>query len=187
MSSEAENDDRDAMRRLAAGEDRALAELMERWKARLTSFLLRQLGDEATALDLAEESFVRVYQGRERFSPARPFSTWLFGIAANLARQHHRWRRRHPTLPLEAAEETAAPGNPGLSAESRERELAVKEAVSSLPDTLREILILSEYERLSQAEIAIIADCSVKAVERRLSHARELLRTRLRKYLSDSG
>ena len=181
--SEAEDADHEAMRRLAAGEDLALQELMERWKVRLTSFLLRQLGDEATALDLAEESFVRVYQGRGRFNAKSPFSTWLFGIAANLARQHHRWLRRHPTLPLEAAEEATAPGNPGLAAESRERELAVKAAVATLPDTLREVLILSEYERLSQAEIAIIAGCSVKAVERRLSHAREQLRNELSRYL----
>ena len=84
---------------------------------------------------------------------------------------------------MEEAAEAACSGDPRHSAESQEREKAVKSAIASLPEDLREVLILSEYEDLSQAEIAAIAGCSVKAVERRLSHAREQLRKRLARYL----
>ena len=77
----------------------------------------------------------------------------------------------------------ASEGDPLKAAESREREQAVQVAIASLPPDLRESLILSEYEHLSQAEIAVIAGCSVKAVERRLSHAREILRKELSRYL----
>ena len=71
------------------------------------------------------------------------------------------------------------------AAELHEREEAVRSAIASLPPDLREALILSEYEQLSHAEIASIAGCSVKAVERRLSHAREILRRELARYLRD--
>jgi RNA polymerase sigma-70 factor (ECF subfamily) len=171
------------MARLAVGEDLALNEIMERWKTRLVAFLYRLTGNEATSLELAEETFVRVYQNRTKFRSDANFSSWLFGIAANLGRNHLRWQRRHPTLPLDAAEATAMEDNPGDSAESREREDAVRSAIAALPPDLREALVLAEYENLSHSEIAEIAECSVKAVERRLSRAREILRKGLSRYL----
>jgi RNA polymerase sigma-70 factor (ECF subfamily) len=181
--SQSEQEDRAAMALLARGEDLALNGIMERWKYRLISYLYRFTGNEATAVELAEETFVRVYQGRMKFRAGGQFSTWLFGIAANLGRNHLRWQRRHPTLPIEEANTVASEGDPLKAAESHEREQAVKAAIASLPPDLRESLILSEYEQLSQAEIAAIAGCSVKAVERRLSHAREILRKELSFYL----
>jgi RNA polymerase sigma-70 factor (ECF subfamily) len=157
---------------------------MERWKARLVAFLYRLTGNEASSLELAEETFVQVYQGRRKFRAGSNFPPWLFGIAANLGRNHLRWQRRHPTIPLDAADAATMEGDPGTSAESREREDAVRNAIAKLPPDMREPLILSEYERLPHAEIALIAGCSVKAVERRLSHARELLRKELSRHLS---
>ena len=179
-------EDRGAMARLAAGEDLALNEIMERWKSRLVAFLYRLTGNEASSLELAEETFVQVYQGRRKFRAHANFSPWVFGIASNLGRNHLRWRRRHPTHPLDDADAAgmAMEGDPGRSAEARELESAVRSAITMLPPDLREALILSEYERLPHAEIASIAGCSVKAVERRLSRARELLRTELSRYLS---
>lgn len=170
------------MARLAVGEDLALNEIMERWKTRLVAFLYRLTGNEASSLELAEETFVRVYQNRTKFRPDANFSSWLFGIAANLGRNHLRWQRRHPTLPLDAADEVTMEGDPGTTAQSRERETAVRSAIVKLPADLKESLILSEYEQLPHAEIAAIAGCSVKAVERRISHARELLRKELSRY-----
>jgi RNA polymerase sigma-70 factor (ECF subfamily) len=174
--------DRGSMARLAVGEDLALNEIMERWKTRLVAFLYRLTGNEASSLELAEETFVRVYQNRTKFRPDANFSSWLFGIAANLGRNHLRWQRRHPTLPLDAADEVTMEGDPGTTAQSRERETAVRSAIAKLPADLKESLILSEYEQLPHAEIAAIAGCSVKAVERRISHARELLRKELSRY-----
>lgn len=177
--------DREAMERLAAGEDLALNGIMERWKNRLVAYLYRFTGNEAAALDLAQETFVRLYQGRLKFREGSPFPGWIFGIAANLARNHLRWRQRHPTLPMEEAEEGASvsEGDPSLSAEASEREKAVREAIAALPPDLREALVLAEYEHFSHAEIATIAGCSAKAVERRVSRAREILRKELTLYL----
>lgn len=177
--------DREAMERLAGGEDAALNGIMERWKNRLVAYLYRFTGNEAAALDLAQETFVRLYQGRLKFREGSSFPGWLFGIAANLARNHLRWRKRHPTLPMEEASEgpSVSEGDPSLSAEASEREKAVQQAVSALPSDLREALVLAEYEHLSHAEIATIAGCSAKAVERRISRAREILRKELSRYL----
>ncbi len=181
-----EQEEIEAMRRLAGGDDLALNGIMERWRDRVTAHLFRMIGSQSVALDLAQETFVRLYQTRGKFRPrdtAHPFSTWLFGIAANLGRNQLRWKGRHPTTLLEAAEEASAEGRPDSDAENREREAAVRAAIATLPTDLREALLLSEYEDLPQAAIAVIAGCSVKAVERRLSRARELLRKELSRYL----
>ncbi|MCB1207615.1 MAG: sigma-70 family RNA polymerase sigma factor, partial [Verrucomicrobiae bacterium] len=89
------------MQRLAGGEDLALNELMTRWRERVAAFLLRMLGDHATAMDLTQETFVRLYTSRHSYKPVAAFSTYLFHIAANLARTQARWRKRHPTVPME--------------------------------------------------------------------------------------
>ena len=89
------------MQRLAGGEDLALNELMSRWRERVAAFLLRMVGDHATAMDLTQETFVRLYTSRHSYKPMAAFSTYLFHIAANLARSHARWKSRHPTVPME--------------------------------------------------------------------------------------
>jgi len=80
--------DRADMERLAAGQDAALNDLMERHATRLFHFLCRMVGNEDDANDLAQETFVRVFRARASFRTGEKFSTWLFTIAANLARNH---------------------------------------------------------------------------------------------------
>lgn len=65
------------MLRLAGGEDLALNELISRWRTRVASFLLRMVGDHATAMDLTQESFVRLYSSRKTYKPTAAFSTYL--------------------------------------------------------------------------------------------------------------
>src|SRR6187431_425778 len=96
-----------AMARLKTGDDHALGEIMERWQVRVTGFLLRMVSDQTVAVDLAQETFVRVYQSNQRYRPTGIFPTWLFSIAANLARQHLRWQRRHPTVSMDAEPQDA--------------------------------------------------------------------------------
>jgi RNA polymerase sigma-70 factor, ECF subfamily len=182
-----ETEELESMRLLAAGDDSVLNRLMEDWGPCVTAMLYRMTGNPAVAGDLAQETFVRLYQTCRRFravNAARPFSTWLFGIAANLAKNHLRWKGRHPEVSLESASDPATGDNPASSAESAEKAAAVRKAVTALPLDQREALVLSEYEGLSHAEIAAVAGCSVKAVERRLSHARETLRKELTRYLN---
>jgi RNA polymerase sigma-70 factor (ECF subfamily) len=181
--------DRRNMARLAAGQDAALDELMSRHAERLSHYLLRLLQNESEAADVAEEAFVRVYLHRKRFRRGKKFSTWLYTIATNLARDLQRQHARHPQVSLDSQPEGSArdfkesvpetrPG-PLETLEASERAETVRLAVAALPEELRVPLILSVYEEQSHAEIAEVLDCSAKAVEMRLYRARQQLRGRL--------
>lgn len=181
-----------AMQRLRDGDDLALNLIMDRWGGPVFRFLARHVGDDGEAEDLTQETFVAVYRARLSYRPAARFSTWLFAIATNLARQRTRWRRRHPEAavaaspgePVGAAATLASAGaDPRQQTLAKERDAAVRDAVLELPVDLREVVLLAEYEDLSQAEIAAIVGCSVKAVESRLYRARAQLRERLRAWL----
>jgi RNA polymerase sigma-70 factor (ECF subfamily) len=185
------SDDQDAqdMVRLAGGQDFALNQLMARHGEKLYRYLLRSLQDDADAADLAQETFVRVYQNRARYNPSQKFSTWLYAIASNLVRDRYRWRSRHQSLSLDAEHpHLALPIKDAMSAgdpapdqdlQARERSGAVRQAIAGLPQELRQPLILSLYEELPHAEIAGILGCSAKAVETRIYRARQQLRSTL--------
>lgn len=184
MSVPADSSEAALMQRLAGGEDLALNELMHLWSTRITAFLARMTGDVHAANDLAQETFVRVYRHRKSYRATQAFSTWIFHIAANLARNHARWRSRHPESLM--AQETLADLPHASSADSpdeavmrEEQASAVRAAVLALPDELREPLVLSVYESLPHVEIAAILELSAKAVEMRLYRARQLLKEQL--------
>lgn len=188
MTAPQDEEDNHLMTALAGGNDPALNVLMQRWNARLAAFLHRLCGNHATACDLAQEAFVRVYKHRRRFRQEQKFSTWLFAIATNLARNHARWQKRHPVALLEPGEVHALPlacgqPRPDGSLEHTERAEAVRRAILQLPAEQRETLVLSAYEGLSHAEIAAVMSTREKVVEMRLYHARKLLREKLEKWL----
>jgi len=181
------------MERLATGQDTALNDLMERHATPVFHFLCRMVGNEEDANDLAQETFVRVFKSRGSFRTNEKFSTWLFTIAANLARNHFRWRSRHPNVSLETENleteqtlgstlpsDSPAPNQQALSAE---RAAAVRDAVGKLPEDMREAIVLCEWEELSMAEAAKILETTPKAVESRLYRARQILRGRLKSWL----
>jgi RNA polymerase sigma-70 factor (ECF subfamily) len=145
---------------------------------------MRLTSSHATACDLAQESFVRVHRHRFEYRPSQKFSTWLFAIATNLARNHARWRSRHPEALTEPENLRELPvasshASPDEQAAANERLAAVQKAVSELPQDMREILILSTWHGLSHAEIARVQGTTEKAVEVRLYRARKLLREML--------
>jgi RNA polymerase sigma factor (sigma-70 family) len=177
--------DEDHMLALQRGEDLALNRLMERWQSPLRSFLYRRTQNEADALDLAQETFVRVYQHRGRFRGGARFSTWMFQIALNLSRDHARRQRRRPTEPLENAPEQTHELTPKVRLAEDEQTAVVRAAIATLPEDLRDAVLLSEYEDKSHAEIGAIVGASAKAVETRLYRAREQLRKALGRFLRE--
>ena len=169
---------------LRDGDDTALNVLMTRWQSPLRGFLYRMLQNEHDALDLAQETFVRIYRHRENYRAGARFSTWMFQIALNLARDHCRRRTRRPTDSLDAAPEPSDDQNPGAAALLAERARTVRAAIAELPEDLRAAVIFSEYDDKSHAEIAAIVGATPKAVETRLYRARDLLRKKLAKFMS---
>lgn len=192
-TTEADTRDRADMARLVAGHDAALNDLMARHATPVFHFLCRMLGNEDDANDLAQETFARVFRSRESFRPDARFSTWLFTIAANLARNQIRWRTRHPNISLDAESDAtgqplgsslpAAGASPTEAALAAERAVAVRAAVLHLPEDLREAIVLCEWEEHSMAEAGAILDATPKAVESRLYRARQILRERLKSWL----
>lgn len=181
----AQDEDIALMLRLSGGDDLALNALISRWKDRVASFLIRMVGDHATAMDLTQETFVRLYSSRAKYKPKAAFSTYLFHIAANLARSQARWRKRHPTVPMEndAGEVVFEPVDsrlaPDQGADLHEKAELVRQAIADLPDDQREALLLFTVEGLSQTEVASALGCTAKAVEVRVYRARQALREAL--------
>jgi RNA polymerase sigma-70 factor (ECF subfamily) len=154
----------------------------------LFHYLLRFLSNQADAEDCAQEAFVRVYLHRAKYRSGSKFSTWLYAIATNLARDCRRRHARHSEASLP---EPDGEHNGGLEAmpdhsplpweqlQAGERAAQVRAAVQALPEDLRAALVLFEYENLPQSEIAAILRCTPKAVELRIYRARNLLRKSL--------
>jgi len=190
---ETDDHDRADMGRLTAGHDAALNDLMERHATKVFHFLCRMVGNEDDADDLAQETFVRVFRSCKSFRADEKFSAWLFTIAANLARNHFRWRARHPNISLESENAetrqtvggtlTADRPSPNEEILAVERAAAVRAAVRKLPSDLREAIVLCEWEERSVAEAATILGATPKAVESRLYRARGILRERLKSWL----
>lgn len=185
------DDDIEAMRRLQAGDDLALNGLMTRWEKPLLAFIFRYLGNQEDAMDLAQETFVRVYEHRHAFKSRGKFSSWLFCIAANLCRNQLRWRARHPTISPDLDDEDAQEHEekdhgalPWEKAQSDDMAAAVRQQVQELPHDLRAIVLLSVYEECSHGEIAEVLGCTAKAVESRLYRAKQILRDALAKWES---
>jgi RNA polymerase sigma-70 factor (ECF subfamily) len=180
--------DAELMLRLKSGEDSILNELMTRWQQPLVAFIYRYIRHETDALDLAQETFVRVYETRHRYTVQAKFSTWLFSIAANLCRNHLRWRqrRREPvpesrdTEDAELAERVQSLDDAPDQAAMRSESISlIKVAIDKLPHDLKTAILLYEYQSLPYAEISSVLGCSIKAVEMKLYRARQLLRERL--------
>lgn len=183
-----------AMLRLRDGDDLALNELMNRWQQPLVRFLYRYTLSEPDALDLAQDTFVRVYEHRAKYDARGKFSTWLYTIATNLCRNHARWKSRHPTVSMEvelsANSDTTlgeqlpdAKATPAQSAQTDELAGAVRDAIQTLPDDQRTATLLYEYEDAAYTDIASVLGCSVKAVENKLYRARQSLREKLARWL----
>ena len=180
--------DEELMRRLQAGEEAALAPLMQHWEVPIKRFIFRLIGNTTEAEDLAQEVFMRIYTKRHTYRVGAKFSTWCFSIAANQAKNRLRWWHRRPALSLnawteaggEVADESSAGAQASTLTVRHERIAAVQTAVAALPLDQRTALVLFEFEGQAMADIAETLGCSTKAVENRLYRARQQLKLTLR-------
>ena len=191
------------MMRVAQDDAAAFAELVGRYEARLVR-LMRTIGPRADqAEDLSQETFLRLYRARHRYVPAAKFSTYLYTIAGNVARNAARsLGRRHEVSEADAPGTSQDPdGPPSVTAavadasglmptrlmEKDERAAMVRRAVDSLGDRQKMALMLSRFEHLSYAEIAESMDLSTKAVKSLLSRARVAVKEQLAAYVEEGA
>lgn len=176
-------DDSGVVSAFLEGESRAFDELVNRYQNRLLNFVYRTTGDRERAEDLVQEVFVRVYRHIHRFDRSRKFSTWIYTIASNLAKNELRNRSRNPLVLFQTIrrnwEDDDRPlqfEDPGTRPDDlyRKRHLreAVEEAVEKLPPHHRNVFVLRELEGKSYEEIAEITSCNLGTVKSRLNRAR---------------
>lgn len=165
------------------GDAKAFADLVARYQRELYHFLVRFLGNRAAAEDVFQETFLQVHQSAEQFDLQRRFRPWLFTIAANKARDLIRSQARRPTNPLQASingdEESgefidlmqAASEVPGTALESAELQQQVQNTVGTMPEHLREILLLSYFHQFPYKQIGEILGIPLGTVKSRLHAA----------------
>ncbi len=178
-----EIDDSQVAQRHLDGDAQAFGTLVDRYQTRLLGFVLRTTGDRERAEDIVQEVFIRVFRHLHRYDRTRKFSTWIYTIAANLAKNELRDRSRSPVSLFpntQPAWETDA-RRPEFEDRStrpddlyRKRYLqdAVQRSVGELPEPHREVFVLREMECKSYAEIAHITGCNLGTVKSRLNRAR---------------
>lgn len=185
---------------LKKGDAAALNRLIGRWQRPLLSFAYRYVQNSADAQDLAAETFVRLYLRRASLRPDTNLPAWLFTTLTNLCRNHHRWKRRHPSVSFgapsdadgsrqgpDAAFDPASTETSPDAALVRDESLeALREAIDALPHDLKVSVLLHHYENLSYREIASITHCSERGVETRLYRARQQLRASLARIIADA-
>jgi len=179
-----ELDDAAVVRRYLDGDERAFGELVSRYQTRLLNFIYRTIGDRERAEDLVQEAFIRVFRHLHRFDPSKKFSTWIYTIASNLAKNELRNRSRNPLVLFQAMTgghdgEEDRPlefEDPGDRPDDVFRKRHVRElvdaAVAQLPKHHREVFVLRELEGRSYEEIAEITRTNLGTVKSRLNRAR---------------
>lgn len=178
------------------GDEDAFAELVGRYRNQITSYIYRMTNDYDGAVDLAQETFVRVFRAADRYQQSYAFSTYIYRIATNLAISELRKRKRRRLVSL-----TGLFQSKDNSAELREfnppderplqdyemveteRRNAVQRAISTLPEKYRAPLILRDVDGRSYEEISRILQTSEGTVKSRISRARGFLREKMKTYL----
>ena len=171
-----------------AGDEMSFELLLHKYRTPLVNFLCRMVKDQASAEDLAQEVFLRVYRARKEYSPSAKFTTWLFRIATNLALNAIRdGRYRQMTISIDAqADEDDAPMEVAAKetrADDRliehERNEMIRGAILLLPEKQRVAVVLHKYHDMDYAEIGKILGCSESALKSLLFRAYETLRVQL--------
>ncbi|MBN2338170.1 MAG: sigma-70 family RNA polymerase sigma factor [Acidobacteria bacterium] len=189
--------DNSLVRDFIAGNDAAFTELVGRYKDSITNYVNMMVGDYDIAVDLSQETFLRVYQNIHRYSNLYQFSTWIYRIATNLAIDEMRYRKRRgqvfyrnvwgnrqaedPDGPeFELRDTRRSPRDEVLRKESGQ---VLEEAIRSLPKKYRTAFVMKEVQELPYEEIAKILKCSPGTIKSRLHRARELLQRKLEHYV----
>ncbi len=172
------------------GNEKSFQDLMHRYREPILSFVYRFVGDYDDAIDIAQETFIRLYRFGHTFQGEVKFSTWLYTIAANLARTElKRYRRRHGTL----LKNVFAKGDdsdswdipdeqyrPDERVDSTHISQAVQKALMKVSSSYREMVVMRDIQQLTYEEIAQITGTEMGTVKSRINRGRLQLQEQLR-------
>src|SRR5271165_1241053 len=187
--------DAEVMLRVKAGDDSAYAYLIQKYRRPLVGFMYRLCHNPATAEELAQEVFLRVYRSRSSYEPSAKFTTWLYRIATNLAVNHARdtrHERPEKTVRLDEPDQetgtTPDLADGSLTAEEqllkKERLAAIREKVNALPERQRLAVMMHKYQQMDYRQIAAVMKLSESATKSLLFRAYETLREQLKEFVS---
>ncbi len=185
--------DEDLIRELQAGRRTAFDEIVDRFKAPLYNFIYRIIGNAATSEDLLQETFIRLWVNKDRYREIARFSTWLYTVAANLARSELRRRKIRRWFPLSSGGGYSDDSNeertfdlpdesadPERDYERRNIVRRVEEEIRKIPLVFREVIILRDLQELSYEEISSILKIPLGTVKSRINRARLQLQKKLK-------
>jgi RNA polymerase sigma-70 factor, ECF subfamily len=181
--------DEDLMARAATDDTKAFTELVRRYQTRVIHLVSRLLNDRVVSEDLAQEVFVRVHLHRRNYRTGSKFSTWLFTIAANLAKNEIRRRKRRKNWTSldemqeqlqDASMQFADPkANKEVDLEREQLSGVVGQAIATLPERYRVALVLRDIDGLAYEEISQILKIPGGTVRSRINRARLMLKRKL--------
>lgn len=177
-----------------SGDEAAFGEIMERYRSPITNYLYRFLNDYEEAVDLAQETFVRVYFAIDRYHTQFAFSTYIYRIATNLAISETRRRKRRRLMSLtglfQAEDDTQVEFQPPDTRKLQDAELVddersqvIARAIAALPEKYRVPVILRDIEGRTYDEIAEIMQLGLGTTKSRINRGRGLLKEKLQHYL----
>ena len=183
------------MLRVKTGDESAFAGLVQKYRRPMVGFMYRFCHNPATAEELAQEVFLRVYRSRATYEPSAKFTTWLYRIATNLAVNNARdTRHERPENTVRLDEPDQETGTtPDLADESltveetmlkRERLAAIRSKVNALPERQRMAVFMHKYQQMDYREIAAVLKLSESATKSLLFRAYETLREQLKEFVS---
>jgi RNA polymerase sigma-70 factor (ECF subfamily) len=181
---------KDVIQACQRGDDEAFRVLFETHKDRVYSIALRYAGDSATAMDIAQETFLKLLSSIRQFRGDSSFDSWLYRMVVNSCLDHHRRKRRFLPLVDEMLDVFRTSAEDALHEMLQdEQEERVQQVVAQLPEDQRIVVVLRYTEGLSYEDIAEVLGCrrgtvasrlnrAHKALERRLSHLRTVRKAR---------
>ncbi|MBO8138731.1 MAG: sigma-70 family RNA polymerase sigma factor [Desulfotomaculum sp.] len=191
-------DDHQLIEKCKSGDYIAFEELVRRYENKVYSVAYRFMGNHADACDLAQEAFIRIYQGLPNFRGDSSLMTWIYHITANVCRDELRRRQKKQTLSLDEDHNdkdnmppilSLPSDEPGPEEEIERMEIRkqVEQCLNMLSDEHRLILIMREMQQLSYEEISEVLGCSLGTVKSRLSRARAAFKRKMLNILEHSS
>ena len=170
------------------GDVGAYNQLVFRFKDRLLNFIYRFVNDLDLAEDLVQDTLLKLYTHKDSYREIAKFSTWLYTIAANLARTELRKKKRRKTFSVtELSREdrefiiASSDVDPSEDLSSQNFEKSVQRALAELPDDFKTIIILRDIQELSYDEISKIVNVPLGTVKSRINRGRVKLQQLLKK------
>jgi RNA polymerase sigma-70 factor (ECF subfamily) len=169
------------------GDQSAFAQIVSAYKDKIVNFLYQLTGDYQRAIDLSQETFLRVYFKADKYRPIAPLSSWIYAIAANLAKTDIKKRKRMALVSLDDLPPTVMVSTPSGDASTSGLSANLKEALEALHPRYRIPIVLKDIEGYSQEEIARIISRPVGTVKARISRGRAMLKIKLEKARLDAN